>query len=456
MMKPVHFRHILGVSALITILIIGGITRAQEPTNTTQTQSGESNKNSTELEELKKILEKAEIEKSIAEVQKEITKAEMEELKAKWAISETEGKKGTITLKDGAGYYAEILAYLALKDAAKVIADSTMDKLGQEELIILGNVDLTTEKSLWNLLNLKLDLAINIIEKAMGEYQDLAEADAGKPASFIGGLIATPKILGAITDIAAFFKTDYTMYGKTITLNEKALIASSANHISNQNAGLTILIPEYDLDSKFSLTVKIHKLNSLLRDLESVKKMRVVDPLNEKIAQHSTTLDTLRKKRDTIKKSLGKTSLKKEEKEKLTGKLENYDSQIYYLSQYKRTKETIITPLDKDINAARELVSMLITKTDSSASPLEYITTIDFIHQHPKAKILYLTITSQGGEVTTSESSLSRSRISYMGGVVVTYFLTDINGRYYHSGNVNKTQKRSFKRKKGIHKMDGN
>ena len=103
--------------------------------------------------------------------------------------------------------------------------------------------------------------------------------------------------------------------------------------------------------------------------------------------------------------------------------------------------------MDKEIDAARKLVTTLISYTDSTASPLEEIATIDFIRQHPYAKILHLTIVSQGAEIETAEASLSRGRISYIAGVVVTYFLTNAEGKYFQSGNAYKMKTKSFKPK---------
>lgn len=448
MMKSLHSKRFIKASVLVILIIIGGITMAQDTSNQTQNQSEDSNKNSAEMDDLKLRQQKAETEKAISQAEKAAAEAKMEALKTKWSISDTEGRKGTITLKDSAGYYAEILAYLALEDAAKDIAVKTEEELKSGELIILGEVDLKAEKSLWNLLNLKLDLAIDKIKEAIKEYPQMVETDVGEAAGIIEGLFAAPKILGAITDIVAFFKTDYTLYGKKITLNERSLIASAANHISTQNTDLKILLPEYNLTSTNSLYEKISTLNGLVKNLVA-KRETIVKQLDQNIAIHSADLKLLKVERDTTKKKLGNAALNSEEKKKLELKFEKLEKQIYDLSLYERTKEKILTPLDEDIEAAHELVSLLITKTDSTASPLEKIATIDFIHQHSKAKILYLTIASQGGEVETSDASLSHGRISYLGGVVVTYFLSDAEGLYHQSGNVHKTKTKSFKRKEG-------
>lgn len=383
----------LTMLAICIILSMGGTALAQEPSTTSP--SGESNQSPPDPEELQKRIESLELEKKLYE-------AQLEAIKAKWAISETKGKEGSITIEDDAGYFAEILAYSTLEGAATEIAEKTKEKLHtNDELIILGNVDLAQEKLLWDLLHLKLDLAIHKMQRAIEIYPNLVETEPENIRGVTEPLVAVPAILGAIADIVAFFKSDYALYGRKISLNEKALIAATANQISTQKPKVEILIPEYNVLSADSLGEKIKTLSTLISTLES-KKPKIEQLL--------------------LKKSTDSSELKKR-------------------------KEVIITPLDKEIDAARKLVTTLISYSDSTASPLEKTANIDFIHLHPDAKILHLTIVSQGAEIETTETSLSRGRISYMAGVVVTYFLTNAEGRYFQSGNAYKMKTKSFKPK---------
>ncbi len=430
---------------------------AQEPANTTETQSEEPDQITAEMNELKLRQVKANTEKAIseanqaaAEADKAAAEASIEAIKSKWSISETEGLKGTITLEDSAGYYAEILAYMALDDAAQDIAVKTKDKLKAGDLIILGEVDLTTEKALWNLLNLKLDLAIDKIEELTITIPQMVEMYEGESAGIIEGLVAGPAILGAITDIIAFFKTNYTISGRTIALNEKALIATVANHISSQNADLKILLPEYNLTDTFSIYSKIRQLNKLL---EKVIKERdkIEKELDDKIGQNSGSLALLIEERNALNTKIDEVPSNIED---LNNDLLVLENKIYNLKSYERSKGKIVGSINKDIEATQELISILTSRTDSTTSLLGNIATIDFIHRNSAAKILYLTIASQGGEVETSEASLSQGRISYLGAVVITYILSDAEGVYYHSGNVQKRKTASYKRKEGAGKLE--
>jgi hypothetical protein len=130
-----------------------------------------------------------------------------------------------------AGYYAEILAYEAMEDGAKEIAEKLKKNLSTGPLIILGNVDLAEELMLWNLLDIKLTAVNTALQTTLGKYSVSREMPDIKLVESRAFLAAAPTILGAAADIAAFFRTDRTITAKAITINEQALIFAVANEI---------------------------------------------------------------------------------------------------------------------------------------------------------------------------------------------------------------------------------
>lgn len=341
---------------------------------------------------------KLDLEKKIIDNRKasaDADKAETQALQEKWKISQTKGKEGTVTVGENAGYYSELLAYRAIDPIAVEILNKLNKVLrGGGRLIILGKEDLATQATLWNLLYLKLENAITSLDNCISDYERILESK-DKNGGLDEVFTAVPAILGAAADIVAFFKTNYAISSREILLNEKAVKAGIAIQLKSIEK-LQVFLPEYNITLQGKLFEKLSELNTKIGGLRKIKE-------NKKIQS-------------------------KPEEEKLR----------------------IITDIDEEISAVQELITALTTKTDNSLSPLETVSVIDFIKKHPEAKILYLIISSQGAEIETAISSFKQGSVSYLGGAVITYFLSNADGECLHSGNVQEILTGSFQLKKGL------
>jgi hypothetical protein len=358
---------------------------------------------------------KAKADKAAADADK----GRYEAIKEKWNISETEGLKGTITVSKGAGYTAELLAYKAIDSIAEIISKEISPKVKDGELIILGQEDFSAQAALWKVIELKLDTAISQIVNCIKIFKPEEDSKGytkatlpGKKVEIDEVLKAAPAILGAAADIAAFFKTNYTISSRKISINEIALKAAVGHNIikpKNEGVGLneelTILFPELCISAQGKLYRKFAELNSHVAELIKIRFEIFSTPEND------------------IKQQPGSTN---------------------------SIKQEIIKQIDAEIGAAIILVSTLTTKADDSLSPLESVATVDFAMLHKAAKILHLAIVSQEGEFVISESTFFQGRISYLGGAVVSYFLMNDKGACLCSGTVQKTDKANYKSKKGI------
>lgn len=341
---------------------------------------------------------KLDLEKKIIDNRKasaDADKAETQALQEKWKISQTKGKEGTVTVGENAGYYSELLAYRAIDPIAVEILNKLNKVLGGGgRLIILGKEDLAIQATLWNLLYLKLENATTSLDNCISDYERILESK-DKKVVLDEVFTAVPAILGAVADIVAFFKTNYAISSREILLNEKAVKAGIAIQLKSIEK-LQVFLPEYNITLQGELYEKLSELNTKIGDLRKIKE-------NKKIQS-------------------------KPEEEKLR----------------------IITDIDEEISAVQELIAALTTKTDNSLSPLETVSVVDFIKKHPEAKILYLIISSQGAEIETAISSFKQGSVSYLGGAVITYFLSNVNGECLHSGNVQEILTGSFQLKNGI------
>lgn len=84
-------------------------------------------------EETDPVVEALEKEKKIAELEKAIAEAEKATLSAKLPDTEGSGIEGSVTFGEGSGYFAEMLAYRSLTEAAEEVTPLQAYSGGVEE-----------------------------------------------------------------------------------------------------------------------------------------------------------------------------------------------------------------------------------------------------------------------------------------------------------------------------------
>lgn len=438
--------YLIKVFIFLLCLFLGGVAMAQESNSEKQSET----KEKTELE---KKVEIAQQKQQLAEAKKAEAEALRAVAEAKLPVTETKGLEGTVTVSEGAGYYAEILAYEAVEDAADEIAKRINENFSTGPLIILGQVDLAEEAALWNLLKIKiknvieaLDISIDMFPKG-GEGYGLKEYESPYLIS-----AAAPAILGAAADIVSFFKTDRTITAKAITINEQALISAAANSIKVVNPDLKIILPELDLTGEGELYSGIKELMAKRSQLIKIKEV-LNRRFGEEIAKHSERLTRLEARKIILNKKIDKAIENSQDTTKLLKELEQIEVDIGNISAYDRHRTKVITRLDKEITAADEVITALTEKPADKLSPLERVAAIEKIKKEPEAKLLYLLTVSQGGEIETSKTIFTQGRVSYLGGAVICYILTSTEGEYLSSGNIQKIRTATFKRSKSIGSM---
>ena len=354
-----------------------------------------------------------------------------------------------MTVNQGAGYYSEILAYKAMNICADEIASTILKKFDSQAgpLVIMGQTDLAEVAALWNLLNSKIDNAFDMLELTLTTYPE--DYNISSTEKFAGALTAIPAILGSVADIAAFFKTDLTLTSRAVTINEYALISEVAKKIHEKNDKLRIILPRQTVTVEGQV---FNKVNILMKKREELMQRK--DKLNSKfdkeIKENADELIRWETRKNVQDKIIDKAITDGKNYDNLLKELENMELKINNLSAREQNRTIITTRFDKEIASVDELIKSISEKTAEKPSPLERIAVIDQIKKNPGTKLLFLLTVSQGGEVETSQSTFSQGRVSYIGGAIINYILTESDGTYLCSGNSQKIDKASFKRSKGL------
>ncbi len=370
-------------------------------------------------------------EKELATFRKEIAEAEKARRAAALPTTSNKGLEGTVTVKDGAGYYAEVLAYKALDNLSAKLANDIAGKIIKKEVILTDNFELSSQAVHWDIIRSTLDDIHSEFDSIKRDFGDRPESVAAKiKTEGLGAVLtAAPAFLGAVADITKFFRTDREITNRKIELSNWALIASLAQALRIKDESLKIIIPSLQLHTSGELVTSVQKLMQKRREVAAVREQvregykKILKDLAPSRTEEKKLTDEIAK----LEKGEKDASGKKEELGDLQlkiGRLEDKESEW----------ELIDLRFDTAIKAAKTLVDALTTRPADGVSPLESVAAIDLVKKNTDALILYVEIVSKGAEIETTKRVFRQARISYLGGVVVSYFLFDKDGNHKASG----------------------
>ena len=425
-----------------------------------------------ELEKKKLELEKEratlqlEIEKQKAETERDKIKATqelerlrknelLEQMKAQSELitkivpkPETKPLEGKTDIGESSGYVAELVGYHSLKQASSHITErlGVIEDLADDTRILIVNqlnyavddVPLIEVSTQCKLFDTWINAQINTNNKILGEIlpisekyeiSELAKERVAMLAAFplllplmgtaISALPAVAGLVGATADIAGYFKTDYVMKGREFSLKDEALIAAVAGSLRSDGRHVYIYnFYSLDISPTHSALVQcftqLH--NNITRFTESRNRLKYFSKMKtEEISELQKQLKKLEKEADptpatieTIKKIL-ETILNE------TAWLDRANLAILDSDTIQGELTTFLTSVTSTGNA--ESISKL-----AQALLREKVRDLGITH------LLYLGVVSSGGESITKKSIWRSGNISYIGGAVVTYVLSSING----------------------------
>lgn len=421
---------------IATLLIFGGLMlqpAAAQDSDATTTET-------TEDDSSDPVVEALERQKKIAELKKDIAKAEKDELEAKLPDTETTGSDGSVTLNEGAGYFAELLAYHALTEAAdEVAAQVKAPATSGQEVIVSSDLDLASRAQLWESMKLRLD----DFEKVMDDLIQGYPTTLTVKESFTAALATVTAVLGAAADVVAFFRSSTEITSREFTLSNRAMVALVARSLSNLEGNeWKVIEPTLGL-AKTQLMTELEQ--ALAKRTELVAHRRAleiaVQPSLAKLAE-------LRLERELAEAKLAKLKAAKPLDPKAIEELDEKIAEIRQEGLEHGNKEgtwkSASARIDLVLTAFDATVKAMTEGAEGKPSPLEAVAVVDALKSRPGAKVLYLEVSSQGGEVHVTKS-VWRTRLTYVAGTVVTFYLADQSGSVESSGAVVRPAARSVK-----------
>lgn len=418
----------------ILTLVLGGLLMA---TPGAKAQTTDDEGQDTPAEEPDPIVEALERKKKIAELEKAIAEAEKAKLAAKLPTTEGSGITGSVTFGTGSGYFAEVLAYQAMVDLAKKVAEGigSSQPAGQKVLVVLDD-NLAKSAQLWEIANVRVEDANQRLAALLARYPpDFAfQTDESVAAAFT----TVSALLGAAADIASFFRSDLTVTARTVNVTSTALVAATAAELGAK--GWQPVLPA----SSLKKTLLLGKIETLLTSRRQLADRR--HQLEQNVQPDLLTLTTLGLELEAAEAALAKAKAAKPADPPAVAAAEKkvLDLKIKILpfATKKARWEKVAAEIDATLTATDALVKALVEGAEGKPSAVEVVGAADVAKSNPNLKLLRLEISSQGGEMHVSKSAW-RTRLTYVGGVAVTYLLMNQEGGVEKSGVVGKTGAKS-------------
>ena len=390
---------ILGLCAMIHVL-------GQSPTPTPDPQ----------LEEAKRKQEIAEANKATAEAQRDTYKAIVGELDtSKLPEGKTTAEKTEIE--------ANILAYKAAEQAsdkiATVIAGVNPKPL---KVVLFSEKEINTVVA-YKAFNLQAGLLLTRIA-ALKNLPNLQSKPLPKPCTGSQTTKFVPPLLAVETalQVMALFKKDTSLSGTSVTLDDFAIYSIIMKKLKEKGISV-VYTPFYypgifeDPSKQLQVFATFEKLNQ--------SEFSLGDTLDQIVQIKSELTDLLKKENDPSCRRF-------------------YESDLANYSDH-----------EKKINEVKSFLSQIITalmKPDekSGLSVLQqYAVAESLSTEYKSAYLLQLKPIAAGGTSRITTNILG-SKLSFGGGAILSFMLTNGNGEYITSGNV--TQYGGFVRDSQLNK----
>lgn len=415
-------------------------------TSDLKTQTNDRDSPDTTKEETDPVVKALERRKKIAELEKAIGEAEKAKLAAKLPTTEPSGVTGDVTFGEESGYFAEMLAYQAMIEVAEQVAKNVgpPESTGKEILVVTAD-DLAKSAQLWEIADTRVEDANQRLRDLVEHYKDYQFPEPA-PKLLAAAFTTAPllgtasALLGGAADIASFFRSDLTVTARTVNVTTIALVAETSARLNDQ--GWKPILP----GSSLQQTALLGKIGTLLASRRELAKLRrgleeKAQPALTKLAEANVELEAAKADLARAKEAEPADAAVIAAADKRVRELDR--ARVPLLDQKGRW-ERAAAEIDATLTATDALVKALLEGAEGKPSAVEAVAAADIAKSKPDVKILRLETSSQGGEMHVSKSGW-RTRLTYVGGVAVSYLLLDHGGAVSKSGVVARPIARSIK-----------
>jgi hypothetical protein len=356
-------------------------------------------------------------------------------------------REGTVTADAKAGYMATIVAYRAMLRQADAIADSINAlHLSNARIMLVnspefaaGDVALqqvSAQFEAWKAELTRLNKLVTDLAHAKADDERLiapaflaaavpiaagAIAAGVSPATMLPLLAAT---IGATADLIGYFKTDYALTGRDVSVSDTAVRARVAGKLRGVPVYMQDFYRVEDAPIMGTFNAIISLRAALSQNLDLLKS-QVIGPLEFHIAALTADIEQLQAQMKKLKLPADQS-----EKERLEGEIAKATKALTTAVNQKRPLDLLYArgagaisawdAVNKDLTAvpAGGQLSLL-----TQAAQRDTMNVMNITH------LLYVAVASAGGEMITGKNwFLGAPQVGYLGGGAVMYMLAEVGG----------------------------
>lgn len=385
-------------------------------------------------------LEALEERAAILEQELTILQTENQLIEARFGAAATP-LDGTIETEGDAPIESQVLAYEAVNDIARRIAGAITSDVDGKPIVIYDAAQVTAVQNYVAFVE-----RLKLLE---AEYDGALSDEAG----FVDVPAAISGIASTLAGTLALFRTDVKVTSKTLSIEDIALIAAVASHVTSAVYHPALIPPGFatppvppsfhpdapDPPGTSELLKRLHTLDTRRQEAdEEIKRLGAqIGRIQKQVTALDKEIAELVKKIKAGKGDVAalKRLLEQKQKEKAEA-----GRQLAELNTAKKELETV--------NAIYQAIrNGLIAGGNNTTAMLGLLNAervCALLDQG--APILHLKIAAASGTTQTSNNLFAGSRLRHSGGAVATYVLFETGGAIKKSGNVShRGEPRQFK-----------
>jgi hypothetical protein len=212
----------------------------------------------------------ADAKKAAADAQKAQSDAEVAATKAALGTGGTSGSgiTGSVSMTDKAGAIeATLLATKALQQGASLITAAVAPKLDKTKVVVAASLSEVPNFETLSLYRAQRQVVDKALTDAIAAASDALTASAryaqgAGPRAFVP---AVGTILDSVNTLLSYFRTDYTLGGVDVALEESALVAATSATLTQQGCRVTLprIYDPASLTASSAIVQEIAALNVL-------------------------------------------------------------------------------------------------------------------------------------------------------------------------------------------------
>ena len=369
--------------------------------------------------------QRLELAKIKAEARSAIAEADRKQFDATLPAITGKALDGTVSTDDKAGVLADLVAYGVLGEVATAIASSLRIPAGAA-VLLTDSRDLVADQGVLFELLRQLKRHETRLTDTLTNLAGITPVQ-NEGLAGVGPALAIPALVSVVTGVFGLLQTNYTVRGRETAIGRTAVLAAIATALPNQKVTVDGFrrLPEGD-DAVLDRFARLADQVDTVSGRSVALRAELLEPAEAELARFDAELTAYRAERRKLVVEGGATA--------------QVDAEIGRLTDDRAARLAQIAPVKAVLRNAQVALdtctSFLQTASLAPVGGRPPVVVAALREAWMSAGwILYVEVTSAGGETITRQSAVRRPRYAtFVGGCRVDFLALDAEGEL-HSGS---------------------